>query len=180
MLSTDFFRYEQETRKIVIMCGLPGSGKSTIAKRLLDTNHGSIIISRDAIRQMIYGKYDFHKEDEDMVFDFAMQMFRSAFIAKIYISKDIILDECCVTTKTRAKWIDAIKECWNLDKKHNINKIKIYCCVAHCDVNKCISRRENDTSRTRQPWRDIITNMNASFSIPRTEEGFSGIYFFKT
>lgn len=174
MLSTDFFRYEQETRKIVIMCGLPGSGKSTIAKRLLDTNGGAIIISRDAIRQMIYGKYNFRKEDEDMVFDFAMQMFRSALMANTYIIKDIIIDECCVTAKTRSKWVSAT-ECFN--KKY---KTRIYCCVAHCDVNKCISRRENDTSRTGQPWRDIITNMNASFSIPRTEEGFDGIYFFKT
>lgn len=49
---------ERKRGRIIAMCGISGSGKSTMARKLHLENKGSVIISRDAIRRLIFGLND--------------------------------------------------------------------------------------------------------------------------
>ena len=49
--------------KIILMRGLPGSGKSTRARELQKKIKDSVIVSRDDIRFMMFGRYTGVDED---------------------------------------------------------------------------------------------------------------------
>lgn len=53
------------SQKITVLIGPPCSGKSTWAKNSLDNN--TRIVSRDNIREMLYGSYKINFEDEDII-----------------------------------------------------------------------------------------------------------------
>ena len=79
-------------QKLMLMCGLPGSGKSTVAQ---DTQKKSkektVIISRDGLRVMLFGtyqNYDFNKDNEALVKRLA---FESLDIA-IGLGLNVIID----------------------------------------------------------------------------------------
>ena len=42
--------------KLYVMCGLSGSGKSTIAKQITNDNPDTVIISTDMIREQLTGE----------------------------------------------------------------------------------------------------------------------------
>ena len=49
-----------------VMVGLSGSGKSTIAKKIADDNHNSVIVSSDNIREELTGDYEDQKHNEEV------------------------------------------------------------------------------------------------------------------
>lgn len=54
---------------VIFMIGVPCSGKSTVAKDIASKNPLFKIVSRDAIRTMLYGEYKMISEDEKMISD---------------------------------------------------------------------------------------------------------------
>lgn len=52
---------------VIFMIGVPCSGKSTVAKDIASKNPLFKIVSRDAIRTMLYGEYKMISEDEKMI-----------------------------------------------------------------------------------------------------------------
>ena len=48
-----------------IMCGLSGSGKSTIATQIANENPNTIIVSSDAIREELTGNYENQEHNEE-------------------------------------------------------------------------------------------------------------------
>ena len=49
-----------------IMCGLSGSGKSTIATQIANENPNTIIVSSDAIREELTGNENDQSKNEDV------------------------------------------------------------------------------------------------------------------
>ena len=49
-----------------IMCGLSGSGKSTIATQIANENPNTIIVSSDAIREELTGNYENQEHNEEV------------------------------------------------------------------------------------------------------------------
>ena len=47
--------------KMTILVGVPMSGKSTLAKKIVDKNIGTVILDCDMIRKMLTGESDKHK-----------------------------------------------------------------------------------------------------------------------
>ena len=45
----------EQTKKLIILCGIPGSGKTTYAKKYIENNANTIHLSSDAIRKELYG-----------------------------------------------------------------------------------------------------------------------------
>lgn len=110
--------------KIILMCGLPGSGKSTYLKKLnakAEDGHWiranqldrSIIICPDEFRLVLTGK-TFYAPAEDSVWSHVKTM------ARICLKQDrsIIIDACNLTPGSRASWLRLGKEmevevdCW--------------------------------------------------------------------
>ena len=89
-----------EELMLILMVGLPRSGKSTWARK-----QGHPIVSSDAIRLAIHGKR-FHEEAEPLVHAFAFTMANALFKAG---HTTVIIDECNVTEKRRTFWKDKFK-----------------------------------------------------------------------
>jgi len=81
---------------LIVMVGLPYSGKSTAAKEL-----GFPMVNPDSIRVALHGQR-FSAEAEPHVWAIAKTMVRSLFLAG---HKTVILDATNTTVKRRSEWI---------------------------------------------------------------------------
>lgn len=89
--------------KLILMVGLPGSGKTTVAKKLM-VALGAPIVSPDSIRLEMYGT-SFDPHFERQVWDTVSLMIRSLFRAG---HSRVVLDACNISKKRRAEWISAL------------------------------------------------------------------------
>ena len=87
------------TKMIVLMMGLPRSGKSTVARELSE-KHGWPIVNRDSIRLALHG-HRYLAAAEPMVKAIALIMVRSLFNAG---HTAIIVDETSIRRATRDFW----------------------------------------------------------------------------
>lgn len=137
--------------KLGIMCGVPGSGKSTWLKDKKD----ALIISRDAIR------FKLVKENEEY-FSKEKQVFKT-FIAEIQKAIDsnttpyrIYVDATHITKKSRDKLLNALD-------LSNVEQITVY--VKHPLESEAIRRNANRTGRARVPEK-VIREMYMNFERP--------------
>lgn len=80
--------------KCIILVGIPCSGKSSWAKKQI----GWVIISRDDVREQLYGKgYNYKQVNETLV----TKLFNSSLLLAIEEKKDVILDN----THCKSKYI---------------------------------------------------------------------------
>ena len=104
-----------EPKQIIILCGIPCSGKSTFAKQ--QYNFTTDIVSRDTIREKLAGKfYKFSSRFEDLVtnnFNFTLKTLINDLTTEV-----IILDN----THCKEKYINEIIKKYS---EHNI-KIKFF------------------------------------------------------
>lgn len=85
---------------IDILVGVPGSGKSTWAKQ-----RGKLILNKDSIRSMFYGKYDFINADEKIINSILYHIVKELLRNK----RDFIIDECNISKERRVELIRFIK-----------------------------------------------------------------------
>lgn len=64
--------------KLYVMCGLSGSGKSTIAKQITNDNPDTVIISTDMIREQLTGEIG-DQSQNDEVFEIFHTLIRSVW-----------------------------------------------------------------------------------------------------
>lgn len=93
---------------LIVMCGLPRSGKSTAAR-----STGFPIVSPDALRLALHGER-FNALAEPMVWAIAETMVRALFEAG---HAKVIVDATNVTQKRRRRWIspDWTTEFWHVE-----------------------------------------------------------------
>lgn len=95
----------EETNELVLMVGLPRSGKSTIARAEADAGRAAIV-NPDSIRLAIHGQR-FSEEAEDYVWAVARTMVRALFGAG---HKRVIIDATNTTRKRRDFWKPRTKQ----------------------------------------------------------------------
>lgn len=175
-----------KSKTIYILCGLPGSGKSTWAKEKVKEQN-TVIICRDAIRTMIKGNYFFDKEYELLVEACTNSSFREA----IRQNYNIIIDETNISKIRRNMWLNDInfysefdtndkviisKETWknviDINKNDNYKTILVWF-KEH--INNLDNRVKNDKGISKETWKNIIENMQTCFEPPSIEEGFDEI-----
>lgn len=94
-------------KELILLMGLPRSGKSTIAKEL-SGEWGAPIVNPDSIRLALHGQR-FEVLAEDFVWAISKTMVRSLFLAG---HRKIILDATNTTRRRRDFWKPAEKDEW--------------------------------------------------------------------
>lgn len=144
--------------KLYLMCGLIGSGKSTMALKKRESDSNAVIVNRDALRQMFLGKYDYDRAYEDMVQRAADMLVRGVLMHR----RDVIIDETNLTKDKRAYWIDIVK---SYDPS-----VEIVCVYLTEKVNNVEYRMKDPRGKSREVWQEVYDRMLESFEPPTLNE----------
>jgi len=142
--------------ELILLVGLPGSGKSYWAEQHKD-EYNATILSSDQYRKNLYGSEEI-LGNNDKLFG---QIYNDA-IELLKDNKNIILDSTCLTYKKRKGFLDKIK---NLD----VNKT---CILFSVPLKDCLERNKN---RERHVPEKIIERMANMFDVPLWTEGWNQI-----
>lgn len=166
--------------KLFILCGLPGSGKSTFA---LNRKQGNInffeneqipnsklinIVNRDMIRYKVCGN-DVTKENL-----FAREsLVRNIYFKEIRLSCFKYLETYCDATQ-----IDVSSRRRILNYVNDLittNKVSPYAIYFNTSIEECIERDKTRTGLSLVGEKEI-RDMAARLVIPKVEEGFKEVY----
>ena len=141
--------------KLGIMCGVPGSGKSTWLKDKKD----ALVISRDTIRFQLVKENEEYFSKEKQVFKTFINTIQDALDSNT-TPYEIYVDATHITKISRDKLLNAL----NLN---NVDQIVVY--VKYPLVSEAIRRNANRTGRERVPEK-VIQQMYKNFERPEYDE----------
>lgn len=142
---------------IWIMCGLSGSGKSTIATQIAKDNPNTIIVSSDAIREELTGNYEDQEHNEEV-----FKIFHNRIRKNLKNKKNVIADATNITMKSRRAIMQKIN---GLD----VHKV---CYI----IPKAFKQCKIDNKNREHPVPDeVLDKQIRRFQIPFYEEGFDEI-----
>lgn len=147
--------------EIIMLCGLPGAGKSSLAE---DFAFNSITICPDEIRGELYGDPSIQGNGR-RVFQIAHRRLKSAI--KENKHDYIIFDATNTTKRARQSIIEIAKE-YNTD---------ISCFWINTSKEECIKRQ---SLRDRKVPTEVIERMAQQFQEPTVDEGFKAVFVITT
>ena len=144
-------------KKIYLLCGAPGCGKSTWAK---ENAHpvDDVIISRDEVRFSIVKENEEYFSHEDEVFDSFISKIRWAMDAE---GKNVFIDATHISPRSRM----------NVLHKLNLVDVDIIPVVFKTSLATCLNRNGARSGRARVPD-SVVANMHNSFKEPDYNEMF--------
>lgn len=149
-------------KKVYLMSGVPGSGKSTWIKNQLTENDSWI--SRDIIRFSLLQDEDNYFSCEDQVFDTFIEhvnaVLESDKIEKVYI------DATHLNKKSRQKVLSRID---------HTNIEEMNCVCFNIPTAVCVERNNLRTGRAHVP-ENAIYNMARAYFYPGRNENFDHVY----
>jgi predicted kinase len=139
---------------LIVLCGLPGSGKSTYAKYLTESGHFECV-STDQIRKELYGSESI-QGDGEKVFNTAFFHLKSCGLIK----KNCIFDATNMTPRARKRVIQECRNYYDL----------MICKYINTPLDVCLYR---NSQRERVVPKEVILRMaRRKFTMPSREEGF--------
>lgn len=146
---------------LIIMVGLPGSGKSWHANELVRRGEADEVISSDKIREELLGD-----ENDQSANDEVFKIFYERANKLLSEGKNVVLDATNVTLKSRRRIFAEIK----------VPCIKT-CYIIATPIQECIKQ---DSDRERSVGEEVIRKFEKSFQCPQYFEGFDKIYGIET
>lgn len=144
-------------KKLYILCGLPGSGKSTWARKMVEGGY-ALCVSKDAIRSMLFGgKYKYDHNIEPMVKDISQANIRYLLINA---NVDVIIDETHITKQKRSHFIKFAEA------------LKVKPIIVHfTETKSCLDNRMKEPrGYDRKKWHMVISGMLKDFEWPTEKE----------
>ena len=150
---------------LYLMCGIPGSGKSTFLKNFIKKDT-SIVISRDEIRfSLLKEGEDYFSHENEVV-----KIFWQKINEELAAGHDVFVDQTSINPRSR-KWL--LKHINGYDKANII--------WIDETLETCIKNNEKRKGTNRYVPVDIIINMKEKFVAPTfLEEGFYRIYHYSS
>jgi predicted kinase len=143
--------------KLILLVGIPGSGKTTYAQKYMTENGNCIHLSSDLIREELYGDASIQGEPHEV-----FSLMQSRAIAALNEGTSVVYDATNITRKDRSNIIAACPKF-----------VKIEAHVVWAPIETCIER---DASRERTVGQTVIDKMLKRFQPPYYDEGFDVIY----
>ena len=144
--------------KLIMLVGLPGSGKSTKAEEF--RRQGYIIHSPDVIRNEL----NLHSNDDTQkVYD----ILHEHILADMNKGKDIVYDSTNLTRRRRLKFL-------NLIRKYDYEKI---CHVLLTPLDLCKERNSQRVGYSKVPNNEL-NRMSEMITIPMSDEGWDKIILY--
>lgn len=141
---------------LIMMCGLPGSGKSYYAAQLAKET-GFPVFSSDEIRKELTGSADNRERDEEV-----FGLLRTRVKASLGKGAGAIYDAGNSNAKRRAAFVKELTHC-------SCRKV---CCFVHTPYSICLVNNEN---RPHHVPEEVIRSRYLSFHIPHTFEGWDEV-----
>lgn len=141
---------------LLVLIGLPGSGKSTKAKELAKT-YNATIVSSDEFRKKEYGEESVQGNNSIL-----FEKIHNEIINLLKEEKKVIFDACNLSHKHRKQLLDKIS-------KLEVNKM---CLLFGVPVERCLERNRN---RERVVPEHVIVRMANNFNVPLWSEGWDNI-----
>lgn len=145
--------------RLIMMCGLPASGKTTLAKKI-SRRYNMEIISSDSIRKELYGDESV-QQDNSKVF----RLVQDRLVNYINKGQSVIMDATNLVSKKRRNFINEIKK----RTKILFSSIII---ITSTTLHECFV---NNLNRERHVSEEVIRKMKKTFQMPCYQEGFSHI-----
>ena len=153
------FNHPKKTPLMIMLCGLPGSGKSTYADSIRCNGERPIIHSSDEMRKKLYND-ESCQEDNAKVFQRLHKEIKEDLIS----GKDVVYDATNISKKKRMAFLESIR---------NINCENI-CVVIATTLEACLF---NNRCRSRVVPEEAIKRMYRSWTPPHFSEGFTRIIY---
>ena len=152
---------------LILICGQPACGKSTIANECIRKNPDVVWVSRDKIRFALLNDNEgyFNKENE------VYKIFVDTICDNLSKGKDVLVDQTNLTVNARNKLLNAIK---NKQVKYD----RLYAIWVETSLETSLARNEQRAGRAYVPP-EALTNMYNRREVPTKDEGFNDIYIIK-
>ena len=138
---------------LIVLCGLPGSGKSTYANYLTESGHFECV-STDQIRKRFYGNENIQGNGKE-VFNTAFLHLQTYGLSK----KNCVFDATNITPRARRRVVQECRPYYDL----------IICKYIDTPLDVCLHR---NSQRERVVPKEVILRMYKNFTLPSREEGF--------
>lgn len=148
-------------QKLTLMCGIPGSGKSTWLKNNILNKENCAIISRDEIRFSLLKERDSYFSKEDKVFEIFVKTIQN----NIDSGLDVYIDATHLNKFSRRKILNQLK----------LNNISIEAIYFTTPLNICLERNQKRSGRSFVPD-NVIKDMAKNYRFPSYLEGFNKIF----
>jgi heterogeneous nuclear ribonucleoprotein U-like protein 1 len=155
--------------EIIVMVGLPGSGKSTWSDNMLANSPDSYVVvsSDDELERMAdhegisYGEA--HKKYIGKAVSISKQKFREA----VNKGENIIWDQVNLSPKKRRSILNQVPASYK--------KTAVAFEVTASELNQRLAKREQETGKHIPPH--VMKNMAKTYRPPTKEEGFDNVIF---
>lgn len=151
-------------RKLYLIVGTPGAGKSTYLKEKNYVTESHITISRDAIRFSIVKEDEEYFSHEKEVYNEFIKQIKNAL--KFY--KEIYVDATHLNERSRARILRSLGT--------SIENIEINAIAVRTSLNRCIEQNEQRKGTRAYVPPKVIETMYSQLTLPSKEEGFEHIY----
>jgi predicted kinase len=147
-----------------LMMGLPGLGKTTYAKKILDNNKDVILVSSDDLRSCLLNNIE--RQDENKLIFLLMQHIT---LKAMQQGKSVIYDATNTSRERRKELVDSLAS--------HIIDLEV---TGHFCVGDYKDAMDNNNNRSRKVPYDVIKRMAKQFDIPtaRDEDYMESVRYF--
>lgn len=151
--------------KLYLMCGIPGSGKSTYLKTRF--SQSSRVISRDEIRfSMVKEDEEYFSKEKAVYAEFIRQIKEA-----LETNTEVFADATHLNETSRAKTLRSLGK--------SLKDVEVNVIWVRVPVEVAIQQNENRKGTRSYVPKSVIRRMHSQVTPPTKEEGFDHIYVFE-
>lgn len=151
--------------KLYLMCGIPGSGKSTYLKTRF--SQPPRVISRDEIRFSMVNEDEEYFSKEKAVYAEFIRQIKEA----LETNTEVFADATHLNEISRAKTLRSLGE--------SLKDVEVNVIWVRVPVETALTQNENRKGTRSYVPKSVIRRMHSQVTPPTKEEGFDHIYVFE-